>query len=148
MPTWGHSVKLRSMPQAIHRWESVSYPGLPGALRHSVKLRSMPQAIHRRDSVSHPGLSGVLHITPPNYGLYPRIHRCESVSHSGLPGALHHSVKLRSIPQDTSLRERVPSRPTWGIASLRQTTDYTSGSIAQRACPIQAYLGYYVTPSN
>jgi hypothetical protein len=68
----------------------------------------------------------------------------------GLPGVLRHSVKLRtSIPQDTSLRERVPSSPTWGIAPLCQTTDFIPEYIAERACPIQAYLGYcVVTPSN
>jgi hypothetical protein len=42
---------------------------------------------------------------------------------------LCYSVKLRTLPQDTSLRERVPSRPTWDIVSLRQTTDFTPGYI-------------------
>jgi hypothetical protein len=31
-------------------------------------------------------------------------------------------------------RSQNPSRPTWGIASLRQTTDFTPGYIAERSC--------------
>jgi hypothetical protein len=40
------------------------------------------------------------------------------------------------------------SKPTWGIVSLCQTIDFTPGYIAERACPIQAYLGCCVTLSN
>jgi hypothetical protein len=132
------------------RLSHAPHPGLiiPGVLRHSVKLCGLDPRIHHWKSVSsiQTYTDGVLH------GLYPRIH-CprERVEHPGLPG-LRHSVKLRSLPQDTSLRERVEhpglpgvlcysvnlrtstpgyiaeracraSRPTWGIASLRQTTD-------------------------
>jgi hypothetical protein len=90
-------------------------------------------------------------ITPSNYGLYPRIHRWENVSHPDLPWVLHHSITLsnyRLLPQDTSLREHLPSRPTLGIVSLCLTMDFIPGCIAERACPIQAYLGYCFSLSN
>jgi hypothetical protein len=80
--------------------------------------------IHRWVSVSSNQAYLGYCVTPSNYGLNPRTHRWESVSHPGLPGVLGLSVKLRTLPQDTSLRERVPSRHTWCIASLRQTTDF------------------------
>jgi hypothetical protein len=46
---------------------------------------------------------------------------CERVEHPGLPGLLCHSVKLQtSTPGDIS----ETSRPTWGIVPLCQTTDF------------------------
>jgi hypothetical protein len=35
---------------------------------------------------------------------------------------------------ESKVAPRTPSRPTWGIASLRQTTDFTPVYIAERAC--------------
>jgi hypothetical protein len=59
----------------------------------------------------------------------------ERVEHPGLPGVLRHSVKLRtSTPGYIAERACRASRPTWGITSLRQTTDFTPGYIADRAC--------------
>jgi hypothetical protein len=57
-------------------------------------------------------------VTHSNCGLLPQD---ASLRHPGLPGVLRHSFKLRT---STPGYIAETSRPTWGIASLIQTTDF------------------------
>jgi hypothetical protein len=47
---------------------------------------------------------------------------------------LSHNVETNVEIMKIVICSCYPSRPTWGIASLRQTTDFTPGYIADRAC--------------
>jgi hypothetical protein len=66
-------------------------------------------------SLRHPGLYLGYCVTPSNYGLLPQDTSLRE------RGVLRHSVKLRT---STPGYVAETSRPTWGIVSLRQTTDF------------------------